>query len=349
MDTRSARVLETLVRLYIDTGEPVGSRVLARCSGLAVSPATVRNIVADLEEQGLVRSPHTSAGRVPTARGYRWFVELLGDLRHLGDVERERIRTGLVQQASDLYHLGQGATRLLSGWTHYVGIVLVPRSGQGRLRHMELFALPPQRVLAVLVTTAGLVHNRFLEVGRDYGGAELEQAANYLNERFAGAALPQVRRALARDAGEAPRAAADLGAAALDPGEEAEELFLEGQGNLLDYPELAGGERLRALFHMLEHRDELIDLLEAPAPDVAAPGTGVRLRIGEELAHEALAECSVLAADYRTGDESVGRVAVIGPARMDYATAIPFVDGTAEQLGAMLSDDSAAPRPPETV
>ena len=343
MDARSGWVLETLVRLYIARGEPVGSRLLARQCGLDVSPATVRNIVADLEEQGMVRSPHTSAGRVPTARGYRWFVELLGDRHQLDSAERERIRAGLLQQAYDFYHLYQGATRLLSGLTHYVGIVLVPRPGQGRLRHMELFALPPQRVLAVLVTTAGLVHNRFLDVDREYGPAELEQAANYLNEQYAGWPLHAVKRDLARtpaEEGAVAEIAVRLGWTALDV-EEEKEGFIEGQGNLLDYPELAERDRLRELFEVLEEPEEMARVLGA-ASDNDADSSEVSLMIGEEAGHEALEACSVVTADYGTGGEGYGRVAVIGPARMNYADTIPFVGCTARELASVLAQN----RPP---
>lgn len=336
LDARSKQVLKTLVRLYIETGAPVGSRVLARESGLEVSAATVRNIVADLEDMGLVQSPHTSAGRIPTSRGYRLFVGIMLEMRPVDSEEQAQIRESLYQQASDLYQLYHAAGRLISGRTHYVGLVLVPRLGQGRFRQIHFLTLSQVRVLAILVTTAGIVQNRIVEAGRPISESELERAANYLNERFQGQPLPEVKRTLAREGGDEGGSlealASEIGWSALDY-EEDEELFIEGQGNLLDYPELAQGHRLRELFEVLEEPEELTRVLEA------APGhsSGVQLMIGDEVGHEALEDCSVVTATYSTEDDGLGTVAVIGPARMNYAATIPFVDCTARQLSSVLS------------
>jgi len=335
LDARAKQVLKSLVRLYIETGAPVGSRVLARESGLEVSPATIRNIVADLEELGLVRSPHTSAGRVPTSRGYRLFVAIMLELRPLGAEEQAQIRESLYRQASDIYQLYHATGRLISGHTHYVGIVLVPRLAQGRFRQIDFLALAQYRILAILVTTTGIVQNRIVEVDRPVSESELDRAANYLNEHFAGRSLAEVKRALAREsqtAGDPLEAlATEIGWSALDF-EEDEELFIEGQGNLLDYPEFAQSRRLREMFEVLEEPDEIARLLEGDAEE-----GGVRLRIGEEVGHDALADCSVVTASYRTEDDGLGTVAVIGPARMNYDVTIPFVDCTAQQLSTVLS------------
>lgn len=335
LDTRSKQVLKTLVRRYIETGAPVGSRVLARESGLEVSPATIRNIVADLEDLGLVRSPHTSAGRVPTSRAYRLFVAIMLEMRPLGPEEQAQIRESLYQQASDIYQLYHATGRLISGHTHYVGIVLVPRLAQGRFRQIDFLTLAQYRVLAILVTTTGIVQNRIVELERPVAEAELERAANYLNERFAGQPLAEVKRALAREQGTAEEPlealASDIGWSALDFDED-EELFIEGQGNLLDYPEFAQSRRLRELFEVLEEPDQVARLLDDVPEDA-----GVHLRIGEEVGHDALADCSVITANYRTEGDGLGTVAVIGPARMNYAATIPFVDCTAQQLSTVLS------------
>ncbi len=337
LDARSKQVLKALVRLFIETGEPVGSRVLARESGLEVSPATIRNIVADLEEHGLVWSPHTSAGRVPTSRGYRLFVAIMLEMQPLAPEEQAQIRESLIRQASDAYQLYHAAGRLISGRTHYVGIVLVPRLAQGRFRQIDFLTLAQYRVLAILVTTAGVVQNRILEVERPVSESELERAANYLTERFAGWPLGEVKTTLAqeRQAEGAPVAsmAARIGWSALDF-EEEEDLFIEGQGNLLDYPEFAHSERLRELFEVLEEPEEVARLLEA-VPE----GSGVQLMIGEEVGYEALVDCSVVTASYQTSGDGLGTVAVIGPARMDYAATIPFVDCTAQQLSSVLSQN----------
>ncbi|KPV41656.1 hypothetical protein AN478_00805 [Thiohalorhabdus denitrificans] len=339
LDARSEQVLKTLVRLYIETGAPVGSRVLARESGLEVSAATVRNIVADLEEMGLVHSPHTSAGRVPTSRGYRLFVGIMLEMRPLGSEEQARIRESLYQQASDIYQLYHAVGRLISGHTHYVGLVLVPRLAQGRFRQIQFLTLSRVRILAILVTTTGIVQNRIVEAGRPISESELERAANYLNERFQGRLLTEVKGALAAEAQGAPGSlealAAEIGWSALDY-EEDEELFIEGQGNLLDYPEFAQDGRLRELFEVLEEPEELTRVLETPPEG----GSGVQLMIGEEVGHEALEHCSVVTASYTTEDDGLGTVAVIGPARMNYASTIPFVDCTARQLSSVLSQNT---------
>ena len=344
LDNRAKQVLKTLVRLYIETGAPVGSRVLARESGLEVSPATIRNIVADLEELGLVRSPHTSAGRMPTSRGYRLFVAIMLETRPLGPEEQAQIRESLYQQASDIYQLYHAAGRLISGHTHYVGIVLVPRLGQGRFRQIDFLALAQYRILAILVTTTGIVQNRIVELDRTVSESELERAANYLNERFAGCSLAEVKRLLAAEKGGQAETlealAADIGWSALDF-EADEELFVEGQGNLLDYPEFAQSQRLRELFEVLEEPDEVARVLA----DVS-DSTGVQLRIGEEMDHAALEDCSVVTANYRTEDDGLGTVAVIGPARMNYAATIPFVDCTAQQLSSVLSLNGPPPEQP---
>ena len=341
LDARSKQVLKTLVRLYIEKGAPVGSRILARESGLEVSAATVRNIVADLEDMGLVQSPHTSAGRIPTSRGYRLFVGIMLEMRPLGPEEQAQIRESLYRQASDIYQLYHAAGRLISGHTRYVGIVLVPRLGQGRLRQIDLLSLAQYRVLAILVTTTGIVQNRIVELDRPLSEGELERAANYLSERFAGRPLAEVKRTLAgetpQEGGALEALAAEIGWAALDF-EEEEELFVEGQGNLLDYPELAHSERLRQLFEVFEEPEEVARLLEGPAEALhQEDGSGVQLRIGEEMGHNALEACSVVTAHYRTEDDGLGTVAVIGPARMNYAETIPFLDCTAQQLSSVLS------------
>jgi len=344
LDARSKQVLKTLVRLYIETGAPVGSRVLSRESGLEVSAATVRNIVADLEDLGLVQSPHTSAGRVPTTQGYRLFVGIMLEMRQLSEGEQARIRESLYRQASDIYQLYHAAGRLISGHTHYVGIVLVPRLDQGRFRQIDFLTLAQYRILAILVTTSGLVQNRIVELDRPLSESELDRAANYLNDRFAGQPLGEVKRALTResrsadDGGTLEHLAAEVGAEALDF-EEEEELFIEGQGNLLDYPEFAQGERLRELFEVLEEPEEVARLLGAGTEDAS----GVRLMIGDEVGHEALEDCSVVTAPYQTEDGGPGTVAVIGPARMNYAATIPFVNCTAQQLASVLSLN----RPPD--
>ncbi len=340
LDARAKQILKTLVCLYIESGAPVGSRTLARNSGLDVSPATVRNIVSDLEEAGLVRSPHPSAGRIPTARGYRLFVGIMLDIQPLDPGEQRRIHNWLKQQATDVHQLFHTTSRLISGRTHYVGIVLVPRLAQGYFRQIEFLTLSTQRILAILVTSTGLVQNRVVDVERPYSESELKQAANYLNERFMGQSLEEVRRGLLQDLQRSTKVAplvalaSELGAITLDS-EPEEEMFIEGQSNLLDYPEFREGSRLRDLFKAIEERDPIVRVLET-GPDDSRVG----LMIGDEVGHTALEDCSVVMARYRAEEAGVGTLAVIGPVRMNYAVTIPFLDCTAQQLSSLLSHNS---------
>ena len=280
-DPRARQLLRTLVSRHIRDGEPVGSQTLARHAGLDVSPATIRNILASLEDAGLLAAPHTSAGRVPTAQGYRLFVDSLLQVRPLPDEEVARLRSELPAGAGTQALLGS-TSELLSAMTHFVGMVSVPKRETFAFRQIEFVALDPRRVLAILVFADGEVQNRVVQVRRAFDPAELEQAARYLNAHFAGQPLATIRASLLRDLRDARSEMERLLASSVELAEQAfapgrDDVLLAGQTRLMGLQELADLDRLRALFEAFAEKRELLQLLERTAK---APG--MRVFIGEE-------------------------------------------------------------------
>lgn len=342
LDPRARQLLRALVHQYIEHGEPVGSRTLARQSGLDVSAATIRNIMADLEELGLVAAPHTSAGRVPTAHGYRVFVDSL--------IEVPRPDEGLVRQLAEALPQGlgtqgllAGATELLSSMSHSVGVVTVPQRAAFAFRHIEFVPLDPQRVLVVIVFMDHEVQNRIIQTRRAYTPAELEQTANYLNRHYAGRTLPDIRAALLRELREAKSelertlaAAVELSAEALP--ETGDDVLLAGQTRLMGSPDLADVERLRSLFDAFAQKREILGLLER-----CARAQGVRIFIGEETGLAPFGGCTVVTAPYGVNGRVLGVLGVIGPTRMAYEQVIPMVQATADLVGQALKTASTPP------
>ncbi|MCL2830309.1 MAG: heat-inducible transcriptional repressor HrcA [Betaproteobacteria bacterium] len=336
LDERSRILFKVLVEHYISEGHPVGSRALSKLSGLDLSPATIRNVMADLEDMGFVSSPHTSAGRVPTQRGYRMFVDTLLTVQPL---EREKIET-----MEDRLHrarpreLLNSASQLLSQLSHFAGIVLTPRYPAPKVRQIEFLNLSEKRILLIIVTTDGDVQNRILLTEHSYSPAELVSAANYLNAHCAGLDLEQIRQRLSE---ELVRLRTELRALmnatlaasneALSPSGEA--FVLSGENRLLEVVEFSSNmKRLRELFDLFERRTGLMQLLE-----ISNRADGVRIFIGGESGLMPLNECSVITAPYEVNGEVVGSVGVIGPTRMAYEHVIPIVDITARLLSNALS------------
>jgi heat-inducible transcriptional repressor len=329
LDERARFLLKTLVERYIADGQPVGSRSLSRVSGLDLSPATIRNVMADLEEMGFVASPHTSAGRVPTARGYRFFVDSLLTVKALEPEKIESIQDQL--QPGQTTQLVSQASHLLSDLTHFAGIVMVPRRAAQRIRQIEFVALAERRVLIILVTTDGDVQNRLLVSERTYSPAELASAANYLNEHFAGLDFEQIRTRLRDEITSLRGELRHLMGAVLEAGDAAgaaSPFVISGERNLFDIEDLSSNvKRLRQLFDLFEQRSELMRLL-----DVSDRAAGVQIFIGGESGLAPLDECSVVMAPYQADGKVVGSVGVIGPTRMAYERVIPIVDITARLL-----------------
>lgn len=339
LDTRSQILLKTLIERYIAEGQPVGSRALSRYSGLELSPATVRNVMSDLEEMGFIASPHTSAGRVPTALGYRFFVDALLTVHPL---ERSRVQELKGQLLPDQpQRLLNSASHLLSELTQFAGVVIAPRKEAVRIRQIEFISLSETRILLIIVTTAGDVQNRILLTKRAYTTAELSNAAAYLNEHFAGLSFDEIRERVQDELKQLHSDMSELMTATVEAGTEAvaeteSNYVISGETNLLEVEDLSSNmTRLRELFKLFEQKTGLMQLL-----DISNRAQGVQIFIGGESGLAPLDGCSVITAHYEVNGDVVGSVGVIGPTRMAYDRVIPIVDITARLLSNALSSNN---------
>lgn len=332
---RAQILLKTLVERYIADGEPVGSRTLSRHAGLDLSPASIRNVMADLEEMGFVASPHTSAGRVPTPRGYRFFVDTLLTVRPLAQVEVAQLETSLA--ASDPQRLIASASSLLSDLSQFAGLVMTPRRNPA-FRQIEFLSLSEKRILLIIVTMEGEVENRVILTDTPYSASALTEAANYFNQHFAGHRFDQVRSKLRDELGRMRDDITRLMAAAVDAGSQAldtsqDSMVVSGSRKLLDVEELSGNmHNLRRLFDAFEQKTGLLQLL-----DQSRSAAGVQVFIGGESELLPLDECSLVTAPYSVDGQVVGTLGVVGPTRMAYERVVPIVDITAKLLSSALS------------
>jgi heat-inducible transcriptional repressor len=338
MDERARSLLKTLVERYIADGLPVGSRTLSRASGLERSPATIRNVMADLEEMGLIASPHTSSGRVPTARGYRLFVDTMMTARSL-DLE---LMPADIASATEQLHPDQPqrviaqAAHLLSSLSHFVGVVTAPRR-PGVFGHIEFLRLGERRILVILVSPDGDVQNRVIFTARDYTQGELVEAANYLNTHYTGLAIEDVRERLRTEIDALRGEIAQLMQAAVQAGtdamNESEQVVVSGERNLLGVQDFGNDMgSLRKLFDLFEQKTQLMRLLE-----VSSRAEGVRIYIGGESGVVPYEELSIVSAPYEVDGRIVGTLGVIGPTRMAYERMVQIVDITARLVGNVLS------------
>jgi heat-inducible transcriptional repressor len=336
LDNRARILLKTLVERYITEGQPVGSRALSKYSGLDLSPATIRNVMADLEEQGFIASPHTSAGRIPTPRGYRLFVDSLLAVQPLGQTQIHQMEGHLLQTQPQ--QLIGNASQLLSELTQFAGIVVAPRRKTPTIRQIEFLGLSEKRILLIIVTTDGDVQNRILLTERPYSASELTTAANYLNRNYAGLDFDQIRLRLTGEIQQLQDDLKILMASALEAGNQAlndsaNQYVISGEKNLLEVEELSSNmKRLRELFDLFEQKTGLVRLL-----DISNNADGVQIFIGGESGLAPLDECSVVTAPYEVNGQVVGSVGVIGPTRMAYERVIPIVDITAKLLSSALT------------
>ncbi len=335
LDPRAQHLLKTLIERYIGDGQPVGSRVLSRHSGLDLSAATVRNVMADLEDMGFIASPHTSAGRVPTVRGYRFFVDSLMVVKPLAEAEIHQVEDEL--SADRPGQLLSAAASVLSQLTQFAGVVMTPKRREASFRHLEFLRLAERRVLLILVTVEGDVQNSILHTDRTYTQAQLAEATHFFNERFLGKPLSTIRVRIAEELRALREDIAGLMAAAVDAGEGAyaqgESLVVTGERNLLRTGDFGSSmERLRRLFDMFDQKTSILHLL-----DLSQNAQGVKIYIGDESGLVPLDECSVVAAPYTANGRVIGTLGVIGPTRMAYERVIPIVDVTAKLLSNALS------------
>jgi len=335
LDSRARTLLKTLVERYIADGHPVGSRTLSKYSGLDLSAATVRNVMADLEDLGLISSPHTSAGRIPTPRGYRLFVDTLVTVRPLETEQTERLQGQFLPDEPQ--RVLTQAAQVLSSLSQFAGVVMTPRRSS-TFRQVEFLRLSDRRVLLIIVTPEGDVQNRILHADRDYTSTELIEASNYVNRHFAGQDFETIRKRLQHELVSLRDDITRLLHQAVDAGnqaatEHAETVMISGERNLVAVHELSDNmDRLRQLFGMFEKKTSLMQLLDA-----SSHAEGVQIFIGGESQLVPMDQLSVVVAPYGTDGRIVGTLGVIGPTRMAYERVIPIVDITAKLVSSALS------------
>jgi len=338
LSPRASSLLKTLVEMHIREGQPVASKNLQGESGLSVSAATVRNIMAELEERGYLVSPHTSAGRIPTAQGYRFFVDRLLQVGPVEEGAVSVLQSGLDPNRS-AGELVQSASNLLAQITYQTGIVTVPKPASAQLRQIEFLPLSGDRVLVILVINEREVQNRIIQVKRPMTEEQLKAAADLINMRYAGSDLSQVKSRIVREMAEARsridaylEAALELASAAIDTEDKSDKVVLAGEASLLNQATPEDMHKLRELFDAFERKRDLLELLER-----CSRADGIQIFIGEEAGFDVFGDFSVITAPYAQGSQSLGVLGVIGPTRMAYERVIPIVDVTARMLSAALS------------
>ena len=335
MNERSRILLKSLIEKHISDGQPIGSRELAKSSGLELSPASIRNIMADLEEMGFIASPHTSAGRIPTPIGYRFFVDSLLTVQPLGSIERHKIEDQF--RPDSAARLITTASQLLSNLTQFAGVVKSPSRQTSSFRHIEFVSLSDHRILLIIVAPDGDVQNKVLEATRKFTDSELTEATNYLNQKYAGMTFENIRARIQSELTELKDNISQLMSLAVSAGQENsaknEDYIVSGETNLLSVNDLTMNiESLRTLFEMFDKKTGILQLL-----DTSDRANGVQIYIGGESGLVPLDECSVVTAPYDVDGQVVGTVGVIGPTRMAYERVIPIVDITAKLLSGALS------------
>ena len=337
---RAQQLLKVLIQRFIRDGLPVGSRTLARNSGIELSPATIRNVMSDLEELGLIAAPHTSSGRVPTAQGYRLFVDSLIRFKPPKQSEIDRLKSQLSAQAGNPSALLDSVSKMLSEVTRLAGVVSVPKGQRAVLRQIEFLSLSDNRVLAILVINDREVQNRVLHTEKPHTRDELQRAANYINENYVGHDLEKIRKNLINDLEQTRdsmnQAMLDIISVAQSAMDVAigpkEELRVSGETELMNFAEMSDVETLRRLFDAFSKKRFMLEML-----DRSIQANGVQVFIGSESGYQILDDCSIVTAPYHLDDDHVGVLGVIGPTRMAYDRVVPLVDITARLLESALN------------
>lgn len=334
MDERSKVLLKILIEHYIADGQPVGSRTLSKYSGLDLSAATICNVMSDLEEMGFVSSPHTSAGRIPTPKGYRLFVDTMLTVKPLEEILTHEVQDAIQIDAPQ--RVVTAAAQVLSNLSSFAGVVLTPRRSE-LFRQVEFLRLSEKRILLILVTPDGDVQNRIILTQKDYSPSELTEAANYLNAHYAGLSFYDVQGRLRQELEGLRTDIASLMEAALQAGTDANEaeadVVISGERRLLNVNDLSSDmDKLKRLFHLFEEKTGLLQLL-----DVSSKADGVQIFIGGESQLVPMEDMAIITAPYNVDGKVVGTLGVIGPTRMAYERVIPIVDITAKLLSSALS------------
>jgi heat-inducible transcriptional repressor len=337
---RDRRVLQAIITDYIQTAQPVGSRIVSKKYKMGLSPATIRNVMADLEELGLLIQPHTSAGRVPTDKAYRFFVDTILNLRRLNPEEREDIEKGLLLEGDpDINEVMKRASHILSLLSKQTGVVLAPRFGSKIFKHIEFIKLRDRRILVIIVSRTGEVQNKLIRADEELSQDELDKYSRYLSEFMGGLSLVEAKQKILEEMKKEKvlfdklmYRALQLSQKALEDEDEGD-LFIEGKTNMMQSPEFADMEKMRGLLQAFEEKTKIVKLL-----DKALSAQGIQIFIGAENELNEMINCSVVAAPYSRENYSLGTLGVIGPTRMDYSNIIPIVDYTARIVGRILGN-----------
>lgn len=340
MNIRSRQILEAIIEDYISTAEPIGSSAIRSRHGISLSSATIRNVMADLEEMGFLASPHISAGRVPTDKAYRFYVDSLLAVRSVDRNERDEIRRRCTVDGRDVDGVFRDVSQMLSSVSRYMGVVAAPRFNANLFRQIDFIRLGTRRVLAVMISQSGSVQNRILELKEDIAADDLLKMANYLNTLLQGLTISSVKRRILEEMQSDKTRYDQLLANALQLSEQAFDesssgLFIEGQANIFDQPEFADIQRMKDLFRAMEQKSQLLALL-----DNCLSAPGINIFIGSESHMNSMSGMSLITSTYVTGKNTLGVLGVIGPTRMGYGKVIPIVDYTAKMLTRLLHVDS---------
>jgi heat-inducible transcriptional repressor len=337
---RDRKVLQAIIRDYIQTAQPVGSRIISKKYQMGLSPATIRNVMADLEEMGFLLQPHTSAGRVPTDRAYRFYVDTILNLRRLTPEERAQIETSLIpEEVQDVDEIMKRASHLLSLLSRQTGVVLAPRFGSKIFKHIEFITMREKRILVIIVSQTGEVQNKIIEADEEISQDELDRYSKYLTEIMGGLSLTEAKHRIMEELKKEKVLFDKLMFRSLQLSQKALEdegegnLYIDGKTNIMQSPEFADMEKIRGLLQTFEEKTKIVRLL-----DKALSVQGIQIFIGAENELNEMVNCSVVTAPYSRENYTLGTLGVIGPTRMDYSSIIPIVDYTARILGKILEN-----------
>ena len=334
---RARRILSAIVDKYIQEGIPIGSKSLSLADEIGLSPASIRNVMSDLEELGFIASPYTSSGRVPTSKGYRFFIDSLLKLQPVEDNELARIKKRVNTHESNSRELAISVSNTLSAITKLAGIVTIPKQQVTRLKEIDFIQLSEKRILAIIVMNETEVENRILQMKRDYSKDELKQASNYLNTHYKGRSLSYIKKHLINEMIQTKESVNSLMSDLIDIADkvldfdESEEYIVAGQRRLMDFHELSDIKKLRQLFDAFREKQQLLELL-----DKSMSTDGIQIFIGEESGYQMFDNCTLITSPYTTEEGAIGVLGVIGPTRIAYQKVIPIVDITAKLLGKSL-------------
>ena len=334
---RARRILSAIVDKYIQEGIPIGSKSLSLADNIGLSPASIRNVMSDLEELGFIASPYTSSGRVPTSKGYRFFIDSLLKLQPVEATELERIKKRVNLHESNSRELAISVSNTLSAITKLAGIVTIPKQQVTRLKEIDFIKLSEKRILAIIVMNETEVENRILQMKRDYSKDELKQASNYLNTHYEGRSLSYIKKHLINELMQTNESVNSSMSDLIDIADqvldftESDEYIVAGQRRLMDFHELADIKKLRQLFDAFKEKQQLLELL-----DKSMSTDGIQIFIGEESGYQMFDNCTLITSPYTTEDGAIGVLGVIGPTRIAYQKVIPIVEIIAKLLGKSL-------------